>query len=146
MHSWINDILEGLQETYNTTDVYELCDYLKIKIIKLEPNKILLRDNESFYYRDYFGNEVIVIRNDLDLPLEKFILAHELGHALLHPGAYEAAFNKNLINTGKLEKQANYFAFKLLNLELDPIEFNGFTMEQIASSLNLPKTYFNMTY
>ncbi|NFC87477.1 ImmA/IrrE family metallo-endopeptidase [Clostridium botulinum] len=143
--NWLDNILEGLKDTYDANNIYELYDYLEIKIIKLEPSNILLRGNESLYNRNYFGNEIVLIRNDLDLEYEKFILAHELGHALLHTETYKAAFNKDLINCGKLEKQANYFAFKLLSLDIDPIQFEGFTIEQIASSLYLPKDCFNVT-
>lgn len=121
---------------------YELYDYLELQMIKLEPANILLRCNEYFYYRNYFGNEIVLVRNDLNLEYEKFILAHELGHALLHTETCEAAFNKNLINTGKLEKQSNYFALKLLNLDIDPVAFEGFNIEQIASSLYLPTNCF----
>lgn len=143
--NWLDNILEGLKDTYDTNNIYELYDYLEIKIIKLEPSNILLRGNESLYNRNYFGNEIVLIRNDLDLEYEKFILAHELGHALLHTETYKAAFNKDLINCGKLEKQANYFALRLLALDMDPIQFEGFTIEQIASSLYLPQTCFNVT-
>lgn len=137
--NWIDNILEGLKDTYDTNNIYELYDYLEIKIIKLEYSNILLRGNDAFYYRSYFQNEIVAIRNDLNLEYEKFILAHELGHALLHTDTYKAAFNKDLINCGKLEKQANYFAFKLLSLDIDPITFEGFTINQIASSLYLPQ-------
>ncbi|MCC5427834.1 ImmA/IrrE family metallo-endopeptidase, partial [Clostridium botulinum] len=81
--NWIDNILDGLKDTYDT-NIYELYDYLEIKMIKLEPSNILLRGNESLYNRNYFGNEIVLIRNDLNLEYEKFILAHELGHALLH--------------------------------------------------------------
>lgn len=141
--TWIDNLLLGLKEIFNSNNIYELYDYLKIKIIKLESINVLLQGNEAFYNRDYFGNEIVFIRNDLNISYEKFVLAHELGHALLHTDVYSAAFNKDLINQGKLEKQANYFAIKLLNLELDSIEFEGFTIEQIASSLDLPIKLFN---
>ncbi|MDF2883823.1 MAG: phage repressor protein [Clostridiaceae bacterium] len=146
MYSWINNILIGLKETYDTNNIYELYDYLKIEIIRLNSDHTLLKGNEAFYYRDYFGNETVLLKNNLNLSYEKFVLSHELGHALLHTDVYSAAFNKNLINQGKLEKQANYFAIKLLNLELESIEFEGFTIEQIACSLDLPlKLFDNVT-
>lgn len=138
MYSWIDNIIIGLKETYGTNNIYDLYDILRIQIIKLKPANILLNGNEAFYYRDYFDNEIVFIRNDLNLVYERFVLAHELGHALLHTHIYEAAFNKSLINTGKLEKQANYFAFNLLNIELDPVEYEGFTLDQITSTLCLP--------
>lgn len=139
MYSWIDNILIGLTETYNTSDIYELYDYLNITIIKLNFDNPLLKSNEAFYYRDYFENEVVLIRNDLDRLYEKFILAHELAHAILHTETYEAVFNKDLLNLGKFEKQANYFATKLLNLDPDSIECDYLTIQQIASCLEVPE-------
>ncbi|SNV74979.1 hypothetical protein [Clostridium cochlearium] len=60
--NWLDNILEGLIDTYDTNDIYELYDYLEIKLIKLEPNNILLKGNESLYNRNYFGNEIVLIR------------------------------------------------------------------------------------
>lgn len=139
---WIDKIVTGLKDTYDTSSIYELYDYLGIQIIKMDPCTILLQGNESLYFRDYCDNEIVFIRNDLNKTYEKFILAHELGHALLHTDIYCAAFNKKLLNVGKLEKQSNYFAFQLLGVELDPVEFEGFTLEQIASSLYLTTKCF----
>jgi len=144
MYLWIDNIITGLKETYGINNIYDLYDFLNIKIINLEQNNILLSNNEAFYYRNYLGSEIVFIRNDLNFSYAKFILAHELGHALLHTHIYEATFNKkNLINMGKLEKQANYFAIKLLNIELDPIECEGFTLKQIASYLEIPENLLN---
>lgn len=138
MHSWIDDIILGLNDLNDANNIYELYKELNISIRKLESSNVLLQGNEAFYTRSFYGEEIVFIKNNLCETHEKFILAHELGHALLHPMIYEAAFNKNLINMGKLEKQANYFAFKLLNIELNPIELEGFTINQIASCLEVP--------
>jgi len=134
-YDWINDCILGLIELYNTRDINELYDCLDIKIVKLQKNNILLQEREAFYHRNYFNEEVVFIRDDLDYQYEKFILAHELGHALLHTEVYTAAFNKNLLNKGKLEKQANYFALNLLNVDIDSIHFKGYTIEQISKTL-----------
>lgn len=138
MYSWIDNIIEGIKDTYNTSNIYELYDYLNIKIIKLDFNNILLKGNESFYYRNLFESEIVFIRNDLNIHYKKFILSHELGHALLHTHIFEAAFNINLINIGKLEKQANYFAIKLLDIRFDEIQMHQMTYEQIASCVEVP--------
>lgn len=139
MYTWIDNYVIGLGETYNTYDIYELYNLLQIKIEKLDKDNILLQGNESIYYRDYFGLEIVFLRNDLNYEYEKFILAHELGHAIIHTDIYTAAFNKDLINIGKYEKQAHYFALKLLNIDLSTEEFDGLTIEQIAGILKLPK-------
>lgn len=135
---WIDKIIIGLSEIYNTSCPYELCEMLNIKLVKINSNKSVLLGNESTYIRNYLGDEIIFIRNDLNHIYEKFIIAHELGHAILHVEIQAASFNKKLINKGKLEKQANYFAFKLLDIQIDPIELEGYTIDQISSILHLP--------
>lgn len=136
---WIDDIIVGLIEIYDTDNIYELYDYLDIQIIKLNENNVLLRGNDGFYQRNYFDQEIVCIREELDYKYERFVLAHELGHALLHTKIYVAAFNSNLINSGKIEKQATYFALRLLDVYIDPIDFEGLNMEQISRALHVPE-------
>ncbi|MBS4534469.1 ImmA/IrrE family metallo-endopeptidase [Clostridium sp. D2Q-14] len=132
---WVDDIIAGLVEIYKTRNIHELYQQLDIEIIKFSKDNILLRKGEAMYQRNYFGKEVVFIRDDLEYKYEKFILAHELGHALLHTKIYQAAYNNKLINKGKLEKQADYFALKLLNIKIDSIYYEGFTIEQISKAL-----------
>jgi len=136
---WIDDYITGLFDMYSTKDISELYGCLEIQIVKLPKDNILLQGNESVYQRDYFDREIVYIRDDLDFKYEKFILAHELGHAILHTEIYSAAFNKQLLNKGKLEKQANYFAFKVLEVKIDPVDFDGFTLEQMCCFLHISK-------
>lgn len=133
---WIDNIILGLIETYSTTNIYELCGYLNIRIVKLENSSVLLSKKDAFYNRNMNGAELIFIRNDLDERLEEFILKHELGHALCHPKLLDAAYTFS--NMGKLERQANYFAFKLTSIHLDRIELKGMTLEQISRYINIP--------
>ena len=133
---WIDNIIAGLLETYGTNDPYELCDYLGIKIVKLEPNNILLRNKDAFYCRDLENSEIIFIRNDLNEILEKFIISHELGHALCNTNLLCAAFT--FCNKGKIEKQANYFAFKLSGVKFDETELQGMTLKQISAYTGIP--------
>lgn len=131
---WIDDIILGIIDLYNTNSPYELCDCLNIEIIKVSPDSLILSGNNSLYIRNYCDNEVIFIRNDLNPHHEEFYLRHELGHAILHVNIA----NSNLTNLPKLEKQANYFAFKLSQMELDDIELRDLTMEQIACCIEVP--------
>ncbi|TZE81976.1 ImmA/IrrE family metallo-endopeptidase [Calorimonas adulescens] len=140
-YQWIDDFIAGLFELYKTLNIYELYDELCITIKKLPKENILFQGNEALYYRNYDGMEIVFIRNDLDIHYEKFVLAHELAHAIIHVDIYNAAFNKNLINIGKLDKQANYFALKLLNINLFDKDFEDLTIEQIARALYLPKKW-----
>ncbi|MBU5485238.1 ImmA/IrrE family metallo-endopeptidase [Clostridium sp. MSJ-11] len=137
-YKWIDNFIDGLIDVYGTKDIYELYDSLEISIRKLPKCNILLQGNEAFYNRNFLNKEVVFIRDDLNMEYEKFILCHELGHAIIHTNIITSAFSRNLLNLNKLEKQANYFALKLMDLNMDEIAFEGFTIEQIANSFNLP--------
>ena len=133
---WIDYIVAGLEEEHGTLDVYEICDSRKILILEVDSSARMLKGHKAFYYRNLDEKEVILISNALDEHLKEFILKHELGHAICHPGMLSAAFTYS--NKGKYEKQANYFAFKLSNISFDKIEFEGMTIEQIACCLKVP--------
>lgn len=107
---WIDNIVEGLLDYFQTNDIYDIYRQLNIKIIRLEKENIILRGNEAVYHR--FANTETVYCRD-DLINEKFILAHELGHAILHVSEAIIYYNP-LENKGKLEREANYFAVRLL--------------------------------
>jgi len=136
----IDEIITGVKDFHSTDNIYELYNALEISIKYLDRNNILLQGNDAIYHRSFLNEETIFIRNDLHHKYEEFILAHELGHALLHTSLKTSEFNP-LMNKSKLEKQANYFAVKLLNVELDSIALEGFTIDQIASTLELPMNY-----
>lgn len=62
----------------------------------------------------------------------EFALAHEIGHAVLHD--FEMwIISKLNISKSKYELEADYFAFKLLNKEID-LSYN-YTAEQYAKDL-----------
>lgn len=76
----------------------------------------------------------------VDSPFFKVVLAHELGHALLHRNE-NCAFirNKTLLLTSGIENEANRFAAYLL-IDNDMLnEFAGFTQEQFCSCTGYPK-------
>nr|DAM13515.1 MAG TPA: IrrE protein [Caudoviricetes sp.] len=133
--SWIDHCVDGLVEYCNSKDIFDIYSVLGIKIVKTFKEDPVLKKNEAVYLRSYFDTEIVFIRDDLPRQYEKFILAHELGHAVLHTEICTATFNRNLLNCGKLEKQANYFALKLLNIKIDNTDFEGYTIEQISKTL-----------
>lgn len=76
----------------------------------------------------------------VDSPLFKVVLAHELGHALLHRKE-NCAFlkNKTLLLTTGIEKEANDFAAQLLIDDKMLHEYEGFTREQFCNSTGYPR-------
>jgi Zn-dependent peptidase ImmA (M78 family) len=133
---WLDKYIDGIIDLYGTNDIHEIYDCLGIIIKRLDPSNLLLHGHEGFYYRDLNDLEVVFLENDLNIEFERFVLAHELCHALVHTNIDTKAFTNSLINSDKLELQANYFAIKLLNINIS--DYKDFTLEQVASTLNLP--------
>ena len=111
-------------ETYHTDNIRELIDYCGIDIqYNDELNKTtdanLLIINKQAY---------ITLKTDLDPLYENFLLAHELGHYILH---YDDNISFSFLRRTKknaLEREANEFACRLLLSDItiqetDNIEF-----------------------
>lgn len=50
-----------------------------------------------------------------------------------------AAYSNNLTNKGKLERQADYFAIKLLDIKIDGVFHYELTLEQIVRNCMLQR-------
>lgn len=75
----------------------------------------------------------IFINEDLPENDRHFVMAHELGHALLHrkENCYFIR-NKTLLSTSRIEKEANTFAAELLIPDSLIYENSGMTKNQLA--------------
>jgi Zn-dependent peptidase ImmA (M78 family) len=131
---WINEIVANLRKNHITNNPYDLCKDLKIEIEKVEPDYYLLAGKKSIYFRNFYDKQIIFIRNDLFGQDEEYALRHELGHAILHPEIYCSSHS----NTGKIDKQADYFALALSGVTFDLIEMQDMTLQQIASCIEVP--------
>lgn len=133
--AWIDGYVDGVIDYCYTNDVIEIYNTLNITIKDVDKDYSLLQGNDAMYIRDYLGTEVVFIRDDLPYQYRKFILAHELGHAILHVEIAKAAYSNKLIIKGKLERQADYFAFKLLDIKVDEVKHYGLSVGQVSSDL-----------
>ncbi|WP_438335199.1 ImmA/IrrE family metallo-endopeptidase [Clostridium cochlearium] len=127
----INNIVIGIIETYGTNDPYEILYEIGVTIVEVDKNHPMLLGKNSVFIDTL---KMVFIRNDLNYNYKLFYLRHELGHILLHLDSK----NMLLPNEYKFEKQADYFALKLSQIELDEIEMYEMTIEQIASCVEVP--------
>lgn len=118
--------VKDLIKKYNTSNIKELVDHLDISIehqdfkAKTLDSRLMIVDSKGY----------IFVRSDLDCAYENFLIAHELGHYVLH-------FDENIsfnflrrVYKTRLEREANEFAIRLLMYEelhnikeLENIEF-----------------------
>lgn len=139
---WIVEIVNGLIEVYKTRNVYELLDLLEITLIK----KKLINDEKGRFLRDMFGNETIFISNELANEEERIVIAHELGHLILHTDLTTSYYTENhLLNKDQIEVQANKFAAELLipdNVEI----YEGMTTKELACYLEVSEELVKLKY
>lgn len=92
------------------------------------------------YYANILGNRFIVLNSRLDEAIQKLVVAHELGHALLHSDIEIGFIRENtMMNTAVYERQANEFAAELLidKTDLDLALREGMNLEQVSKMLNV---------
>lgn len=122
------ELVNNLVKKYKTNDPIELAGYLNINILFEELGTI------NGYYNTVFRSKFIHINSSLEEYKQKFTIAHELGHAILHPKANTPFLRENtLFSIDKLEKEANLFAVNLIISDDDLEEYKEFTINQLSS-------------
>ncbi|WP_438497111.1 ImmA/IrrE family metallo-endopeptidase [Paenibacillus sp. IHBB 3054] len=106
----MQQIVKGLVQKFGTNDPFEIAEHLNIEIWY----KDLGRGTRGIYIKKLW-RRYIIIHEDLDESWERFICAHELGHARLHKGINRFFLDEHsFFHAGKFETQANRFAIALL--------------------------------
>ena len=123
-----------LIKKFNTSNVREIADYLDISI-EYQDFKAKTLDSRIMIMN---GVGYIFLRNNLNELYENFLIAHELGHYILH---YDKDISFNFLRRiykTRLEKEANEFAcVLLLHDELDNIK-NIENIEFIVKEKGIP--------
>lgn len=112
----MDEIINKLIKKNKTNNPFELCKALGIHIRFIN----LGESTKGLYYRK-LRRRFIVIHNELPIEWQRFVCAHELGHDRLHKGINRFFLEENsYFSPGKLERQANLFAIKLLSSGSSP--------------------------
>ncbi len=137
----IADAAKQLKMKYDETDPWKLASAMKIKV-SLEPMGLYDGCCKGFFLI-HKRIKHITINSDLPDVIQRVILAHEIGHALLHAGKSScAAFHEIILfdATDATEYEANVFASELLLTDEDVLEALNDDMFffQAASHLYVP--------
>lgn len=123
----VPNIVERTIKKYKTRSPYELADLMGISIHRCELGTI------RGYYSKKFRIKQIVLNCNLSEKDERFVLAHELGHAIMHENLNTPFLMENtLLSKNKFEKEANTFAIELLVPDTEIIENSDLTLGQLA--------------
>ena len=120
---------------FNTSDPFELADLLGIEVMVCDIGSRL------GCYMYLKRSKCIWINECLEGNERLFVMAHELGHAILHPkeNCYFLR-NQTFLNT-RIEQEANAFAAEFLIPDeaiLEAMEY-GYTIDQFARILGYEK-------
>ena len=87
------------------------------------------------FYQYFQRNNIIYLDEKISDSERRFVLAHELGHMILHKKS-NAIFmdTRTQFNTSKYEQEANLFAMELLLPDqiLDEYAQSGYSTEQLS--------------
>ena len=136
----IVEAVEKLKKRYCESDPFRLCKDMGI-LLRLAPLGIG-DDAIKGFFLEHRRIQTITVNSDLPYVLQKLILCHELGHAMLHweKGIYEFHDVSLFDVSGPLEQEANLFAAELLLDDEDVFRKlnDDFTFFQAAAALNIP--------
>ena len=139
MHTtdYIIHAVEVLERKYDTRDPYALCECLGIRIRRMDLKKKL---KGFFFYQSRIAN--IVIDSNVNEVLERILIAHELGHAVLHKEiAMMGGFQEMEVfdSTSVTENEANLFCAELLLTDTEVLEqLEERSFFQAAQALYVP--------
>ncbi|HFL0606103.1 TPA: ImmA/IrrE family metallo-endopeptidase [Listeria monocytogenes] len=117
---WPNKKMETLKNKHHTSDPFELCELLNIIVMPWN----LSADTNGFY-KYVRRNRFIFYNSNLLEHQIKYVVAHELGHAVMHT-RLNATFTKSIhwSNLSKIEIEAHQFAVSLLLSDIDIENFD----------------------
>ena len=133
MNNYTIKVVEDLKKKYKTSDPFKLLDCLGITLIITSLGSI------SGMYKYIKRNKTIFLNNNLNEYERRFVLAHEIGHAVMHTKS-SCFFNNTFNNKLKMEYQANMFAAELLIdfKGIDTVYLEKYSIKQLAAYFNVP--------
>lgn len=132
----INRLVRYYERITNSHDPVKIAEYAGIRILYTPLGEIagmymLIKRKRWIFINDNIPT---------DSPLFNVVVAHELGHALLHRKE-NCAFIKNhtLLLTSGIEREANIFAARLLIHDDILTSYSGYTQEKFCECTGFPR-------
>ena len=103
-----------VKSKYRTDNPYDICKAMKIRVLEM-PMGTSEQSCKGFFLVNA-RCKIITINSDLPDHIQRIIVTHELGHAVLHENAAISAFHEFAMfdDTDRMEYEANVFAAEFL--------------------------------
>lgn len=135
----IRGLVEKIRKKYGTSNPYQIAKDMKILLLYENLGSI------NGYYNMVYRQKQIHINQSLDEHLKLLTVAHELGHAIMHPKANTPfLINNTFISVDKMEIEASKFAMELIVSEEDLAEYEECTIDQLSFIFGYDKELINL--
>lgn len=128
--------VKHLIQKHGTRDPNKIADYLGINVEYKHYS-----NSTKGYFIKILTNKFIIINSSIPNHEKEIVLAHELGHAVLHHNK-DIKFIREftLFPTGRYENEANKFAAELLiNENINKCYIENMSIDQLAAYFCVPK-------
>ena len=116
-----------LIKKYRTSDPFELAEALNVILLYVPLKGV------NGFYQYYKRNHLIYLSDTLSEEECRQVLAHELGHLILHKDVNAIFLNNHtLVSTQQYEQEADMFASELLIADEDILDNPHYTLKQLA--------------
>jgi Zn-dependent peptidase ImmA (M78 family) len=135
----LKELITKLIQRHKTNDPFEIASQKNILVLTGENLGGILG-----YFKTHKRIKMIHINRELDEIQQKYVCAHELGHALLHPKESTPFLKRNtFVVTDKIENEANTFAVELLIPDRLLYEYRDTraTIQEVAATYGVPKEF-----
>lgn len=136
----VKNIAAKLRRKYKTQDPYQLADALDIIVQYGDLGKV-----RGFYLYDS-RIKLICLNNNLPEYIERFVLSHEIGHAVMHRQSCTPFLQSTYLSVDRLEIEANKFAVELVMPDEDIMEHWEFTIDEWAMFYGLPREIIELRF
>ncbi len=133
--SFVKASVRRVIRKYHTNDPFLIADQRNILVFHRPLGKIY-----GFFTSSSRGF-MIYLNSNLEGPFRRFVCAHELGHAIIHPKINTPFLRQNtLFSVDRVEREANTFSVELLmpDDELAKLREMGLTIREAASQYGVP--------
>ncbi|PEB71364.1 MULTISPECIES: ImmA/IrrE family metallo-endopeptidase [Bacillus cereus group] len=127
-----------IAEKHETTNPFEIARRKNIIVLYEDLG------NTLGFYNTYKRFKFIHINNQIDETTQRFVCAHELGHAVLHPKANTPFLrNQTFFSVDRLEIEANTFAVELLLTDemVSAYEDTCLSIQEVAEIHGVPSGF-----
>ena len=128
-------------DEYHSNDPFIIAEKMNINVFTRP-----LVDIGGYYMVLKNNVKIAVIDSGLSRHLQKFVLAHEIGHSLLHPEKGAFMLKTSLFATNRQEVEADKFAIELLLTDSMVNDNIDYTVDNWATVLGLPREIIELRW